>query len=65
MATDWLVMSTSMFLSPSAAVMAMMLVSTSRAPAPYRNMDSASFRAKSMVLRAAASTPPTWIIGLA
>ena len=65
MATDWLVMSTSMFLSPSAAVMAMMLVSTSRAPAPYRNMDSARCSAKSMVLRAEVSTPPTWIMGLA
>ncbi|BAS07435.1 hypothetical protein AHiyo4_08570 [Arthrobacter sp. Hiyo4] len=65
MATDWLVMSTSMFLSPIAAVTAIMLVSTSRAPAPYRNMVSARCREKSRVLRAEVSTPPTWIMGLA
>ncbi len=43
----------------------MMLVSTSSAPAPYRNIVSARLSAKSSVLRAFASGPLAWTVGFA
>ncbi|MFB9073988.1 hypothetical protein ACFFX0_23460 [Citricoccus parietis] len=52
---DWLVMSTSVSWTPKAWVTTMIEVSTSRAPAPKRNMVSPSFSAKSRVVRASAS----------